>query len=133
MLRARSQPLHPSLHAAPLPPARHRLRLAARPRPPQLQPLRLRAASAPPDPPLRGRRPLPPRCASADAPSASDTPAAEVGAARLRALGSALWLRLIRPLRDFGFGRRNIWEGGVGLFIASGFGACQQPPAKPQR
>lgn len=32
----------------------------------------------------------------------------------------ALWRQTLRPLRDFGFGRRSIWEGGVGLFLVSG-------------
>ncbi|CAA6669378.1 unnamed protein product [Spirodela intermedia] len=31
-----------------------------------------------------------------------------------------IWSRILNPLSDFGFGRRSIWEGGVGLFIASG-------------
>lgn len=31
-----------------------------------------------------------------------------------------LWRRTLRPLSDFGFGRRSIWEGGVGLFLVSG-------------
>lgn len=31
-----------------------------------------------------------------------------------------IWRRTLRPLNDFGFGRRSIWEGGVGLFIVSG-------------
>ncbi|XVF65637.1 hypothetical protein PTKIN_Ptkin09bG0265000 [Pterospermum kingtungense] len=31
-----------------------------------------------------------------------------------------IWKRTLRPLSDFGFGRRNIWEGGVGLFLVSG-------------
>ena len=31
-----------------------------------------------------------------------------------------IWLRLVKPLRDFGFGRTNIWEGGVGLFLLGG-------------
>jgi ABC-type transporter Mla subunit MlaD len=26
----------------------------------------------------------------------------------------------LKPLSDFGFGRRSIWEGGVGLFLVSG-------------
>ena len=30
--------------------------------------------------------------------------------------------RLLRPLRDFGFGRASIWEGGVGLFILAAIG-----------
>lgn len=32
----------------------------------------------------------------------------------------SIWRQTLRPLSDFGFGRRSIWEGGVGLFLASG-------------
>ncbi|GLT34892.1 hypothetical protein SLA2020_093820 [Shorea laevis] len=32
----------------------------------------------------------------------------------------SIWRRTLRPLNDFGFGRRSIWEGGVGLFLVSG-------------
>ncbi len=35
-----------------------------------------------------------------------------------------VWLRLVKPLRDFGFGRTNIWEGGVGLFLVGGVGVA---------
>lgn len=31
-----------------------------------------------------------------------------------------IWRQTLRPLSDFGFGRRSIWEGGVGLFLVSG-------------
>ncbi|CAH9101355.1 unnamed protein product [Cuscuta europaea] len=31
-----------------------------------------------------------------------------------------IWRQTLRPLGDFGFGRRSIWEGGVGLFLVSG-------------
>ncbi|KAK4360838.1 hypothetical protein RND71_019790 [Anisodus tanguticus] len=31
-----------------------------------------------------------------------------------------IWKRTMRPFSDFGFGKRSIWEGGVGLFIVSG-------------
>ena len=31
-----------------------------------------------------------------------------------------VWRQTLRPLSDFGFGRRSIWEGGVGLFLVSG-------------
>lgn len=31
-----------------------------------------------------------------------------------------IWKRTVQPLNDFGFGRRSIWEGGVGLFVVSG-------------
>jgi hypothetical protein len=49
--------------------------------------------------------------------------AARTTSSRLHALLHLAWARVIRPLRDFGFGRRNIWEGGVGLFVVGGFGA----------
>ncbi|XP_073058247.1 protein TRIGALACTOSYLDIACYLGLYCEROL 2, chloroplastic-like [Primulina eburnea] len=32
----------------------------------------------------------------------------------------AIWRQTLRPLSDFGFGRKSIWEGGVGLFLVSG-------------
>ncbi|KAL5052647.1 hypothetical protein RYX36_033329 [Vicia faba] len=32
----------------------------------------------------------------------------------------SIWRRTARPLTDFGFGGRSIWEGGVGLFLVSG-------------
>ncbi|KAK4856015.1 hypothetical protein QYF36_013299 [Acer negundo] len=31
-----------------------------------------------------------------------------------------LWRQTLRPLSDFGFGRKSVWEGGVGLFLVSG-------------
>ncbi|KAK7320489.1 hypothetical protein VNO77_30003 [Canavalia gladiata] len=31
-----------------------------------------------------------------------------------------IWRQTLRPLNDFGFSRRSIWEGGVGLFLVSG-------------
>lgn len=31
-----------------------------------------------------------------------------------------IWKQTTRPLNNFGFGRRSIWEGGVGLFLVSG-------------
>ncbi|KAJ0979505.1 hypothetical protein J5N97_014979 [Dioscorea zingiberensis] len=31
-----------------------------------------------------------------------------------------LWKKTLQPLGDFGFGRKSIWEGGVGLFMVSG-------------
>lgn len=31
-----------------------------------------------------------------------------------------IWKRTLRPLSDFDFGHRSIWEGGVGLFLVSG-------------
>ncbi|KAF9679174.1 hypothetical protein SADUNF_Sadunf07G0112600 [Salix dunnii] len=40
-------------------------------------------------------------------------------AAVLEVPGS-IWRQTLKPLGDFGFGRRSIWEGGVGLFLVSG-------------
>ena len=31
-----------------------------------------------------------------------------------------IWKRTLRPLSDFGFGGKSVWEGGVGLFLISG-------------
>ncbi|KAH6756883.1 trigalactosyldiacylglycerol2 [Perilla frutescens var. hirtella] len=31
-----------------------------------------------------------------------------------------IWRQTLRPLSDFGFGRKSVWEGGVGLFLVSG-------------
>ncbi|XP_018439943.1 protein TRIGALACTOSYLDIACYLGLYCEROL 2, chloroplastic isoform X1 [Raphanus sativus] len=31
-----------------------------------------------------------------------------------------IWRRTLKPLGDFGFGKRSVWEGGVGLFLISG-------------
>ena len=30
-----------------------------------------------------------------------------------------MWEQTLRPLNDFGFSRKSIWEGGVGLFLVS--------------
>ncbi|KAI4369226.1 hypothetical protein MLD38_017694 [Melastoma candidum] len=30
------------------------------------------------------------------------------------------WRQTLRPMSDFGYGQRSIWEGGVGLFLVSG-------------
>ncbi|KAL1567839.1 Protein TRIGALACTOSYLDIACYLGLYCEROL 2, chloroplastic [Salvia divinorum] len=35
-------------------------------------------------------------------------------------VSSAIWKRTLRPLSDFGFGGKSVWEGGVGLFLISG-------------
>lgn len=31
-----------------------------------------------------------------------------------------IWRQTFQPISDFGFGRRSLWEGGVGLFVVSG-------------
>jgi hypothetical protein len=40
--------------------------------------------------------------------------------AKIVALPGAIWKRVLGPLGNFGFGKRSVWEGGVGLFVASG-------------
>lgn len=39
------------------------------------------------------------------------------------------WSKLLKPLRDFGFGSKTFWEGGVGLFIFAGIGESLLPVA----
>eukprot|EP00249_Psilotum_nudum_P018115 c26644_g2_i3 orf=138-1388(+) len=33
----------------------------------------------------------------------------------------SVWRQVVTPLSNFGFGKQSLWEGGVGLFIVSGF------------
>ncbi|XP_030942158.1 protein TRIGALACTOSYLDIACYLGLYCEROL 2, chloroplastic-like [Quercus lobata] len=35
-------------------------------------------------------------------------------------VSQTIWRQTLRPLNDFGFSRKSIWEGGVGLFLVSG-------------
>ena len=42
------------------------------------------------------------------------------GGSAIKSVFSLIWAQTIKPLRDFGFGRTNVWEGGVGLFILGG-------------
>lgn len=35
-------------------------------------------------------------------------------------LPGAIWRQILGPLSNFGFGKRSVWEGGVGLFVLSG-------------
>ncbi|MCO5551766.1 hypothetical protein L7F22_005269 [Adiantum nelumboides] len=35
-------------------------------------------------------------------------------------LPASLWKQLVNPLSNFGFGKRSVWEGGVGIFVISG-------------
>ncbi|KAH7315172.1 hypothetical protein KP509_21G037400 [Ceratopteris richardii] len=35
-------------------------------------------------------------------------------------LPGSLWRQILRPLSNFGFGNRSVWEGGVGIFVISG-------------
>ena len=39
--------------------------------------------------------------------------------------------RVLKPLRDFGFGRTSFWEGGVGVFILGGIGGARPSAALP--
>ena len=42
------------------------------------------------------------------------------GGSTVKSVISIIWAQTIAALRDFGFGRTNVWEGGVGLFILGG-------------
>jgi hypothetical protein len=81
--------------------------ISSRPHPAKLRPLG--------DP--RRRRSL--TCAApADTPSPE--PATNNPLAALIELPRSLWRRTLQPLGDYGFGKRSVWEGGVGLFMVTG-------------
>lgn len=40
--------------------------------------------------------------------------------AKLVELPGAIWNQVMGPLSNFGFGKRSVWEGGVGLFVITG-------------
>ncbi|KAE9614896.1 hypothetical protein Lal_00036042 [Lupinus albus] len=64
------------------------------------------------------------RATSADAghgqQQSSSTSEAKNPLAAVLDIPRAVWRQTMRPLSDFGFGRRSVWEGGVGLFLVSG-------------
>ncbi|XP_062208236.1 protein TRIGALACTOSYLDIACYLGLYCEROL 2, chloroplastic-like isoform X2 [Phragmites australis] len=73
---------------------------------------------------LNARRKTPPTsllaCAAAttggdSAPQGNNNPFAA-----LIEVPRTLWRRTLQPLGDYGFGKRSVWEGGVGLFMVSG-------------
>eukprot|EP00249_Psilotum_nudum_P018113 c26644_g1_i1 orf=255-1526(+) len=41
-------------------------------------------------------------------------------ASKLLDVPRSVWRQIVTPLSNFGFGKRSLWEGGVGLFIISG-------------
>ncbi|KAK7372688.1 hypothetical protein VNO80_06075 [Phaseolus coccineus] len=45
-------------------------------------------------------------------------------AAALLNIPHTIWRQTLKPLSDFGFSDRSIWEGGVGLFLVSGTVLC---------
>lgn len=47
-------------------------------------------------------------------------PKEQSAGAKIVSLPGAIWKRVMGPLGNFGFGKRSVWEGGVGLFIVSG-------------
>jgi hypothetical protein len=67
--------------------------------------------------PLR-RRSL--KCAAAADSSSPDPTTNNNPLAALIEVPRALWRRTLQPLGDYGFGKRSVWEGGVGLFMVSG-------------
>lgn len=79
----------------------------------------------PAKPQERGRRRGLIRAASADpghAQQSSSSAAAEKKSpiAVVLDVPRTIWRQTLRPLGDYGFGRRSVWEGGVGLFLVSG-------------
>jgi hypothetical protein len=66
-----------------------------------------------------GRRQWPPAGATAGEGAAGGQGEHSTGGG-LVATVQALWSRVVRPMQDFGFGRKSIWEGGVGLFLMGG-------------
>ncbi len=40
--------------------------------------------------------------------------------ARVLEVPGRVWQQVLHPLSDFGFGKRSVWEGGVGLFVMAG-------------
>jgi len=38
----------------------------------------------------------------------------------------SFWQKLLKPIRDFGFGQKAFIQGGVGLFIYAGIGELRQ-------
>ena len=72
------------------------------------------------------RRPAPPRpLAPPPARYAHIPRAAPPGAGDEGDAPPSFFDGLVRPLRDFGFGRASFWEGGVGLFVLAGVGECE--------
>ncbi|KAJ1381566.1 Mce/MlaD, partial [Sesbania bispinosa] len=73
--------------------------------------------------PIRGRAQINRiRATSADASHSQQSPSSEAKnpLAVVMDIPRTVWRQTLRPLSDFGFGRRSIWEGGVGLFLVSG-------------
>ncbi|KAF7056785.1 hypothetical protein CFC21_064164 [Triticum aestivum] len=72
------------------------------------------------------RRPLLPLrhrflcCTNAAASSGGEPSPSTNGGNNLLAPLVELWQRTVQPLGDYGFGKRSVWEGGVGLFMVSG-------------
>ncbi|XP_020226674.1 protein TRIGALACTOSYLDIACYLGLYCEROL 2, chloroplastic isoform X1 [Cajanus cajan] len=58
--------------------------------------------------------------ADADHGQRSSTSEAKNPLAVVSEIPHTIWRRTLRPLSDFGFSDRSIWEGGVGLFLVSG-------------
>ncbi|OEL36853.1 Protein TRIGALACTOSYLDIACYLGLYCEROL 2, chloroplastic [Dichanthelium oligosanthes] len=83
------------------------------------------SASSRPHPRVAFLAPRPRRSSllATPAPNATPAPDAADGTnpfAALIQLPHTLWRRTLQPLGDYGFGKRSVWEGGVGLFMVSG-------------
>lgn len=61
----------------------------------------------------------PARSGDGDASTSDDDIASSEAAHSVPSI-SSLWHKLVGPLREFGFGRRSVWEGGAGVFVVGG-------------
>lgn len=60
------------------------------------------------------------RAAAAAGSSGGEAGDAAGGSGPPSSAGPSFTTRLLKPLRDFGFGASSFWEGGVGLFVIAG-------------
>lgn len=52
--------------------------------------------------------------------TSSPPPKEQAVSQNILSLPGAIWRQILTPLSNFGFGKRSVWEGGVGLFVLSG-------------
>ncbi|KAF8396784.1 hypothetical protein HHK36_018416 [Tetracentron sinense] len=75
-------------------------------------------------PPRPSKKLVPIRACSANTGHSPSPPSSETKTknplAVILDIPGGIWRQTLRPLSDFGFGKRSVWEGGVGLFMISG-------------
>ncbi|KAG0590921.1 hypothetical protein M758_1G130700 [Ceratodon purpureus] len=60
------------------------------------------------------------QASSSSSASASAAAKGERVEGSILSLPGAIWRQILGPLSNFGFGKRSVWEGGVGLFVMAG-------------